>query len=156
MNIKWENINDVLRNSAQLLQDYLVDGILNKGLLKTGKLANSVRVEFREGEDESRFLISMEDYGYYQDSGVQGTKSGYPSDANSLFPQGRFKSKTIGGPLPFAVRQSIAQKGFRPRPFIVPSVNQMVTNLQSPLEAAGEEDLNLEIIELFKENGAIV
>jgi len=151
-----KNIREVLQNSTTMLRDVLVDGILNQGLLKTGRLANSVQVSYEDDEVEPNFRITMEDYGIYQDSGVSGTRSGYGMNPESFYSPGKFKSKVIGGPLPFVVRKSIAEKGFRPRPFIVPSVRKLLQNLQPELIQAGADDIDLEIKELFKTNGATI
>lgn len=151
-----KNIRDVLKNSTTMLKDTLIDGILNQGLLKTGRLANSVQVTYEDDEKEPNFQITMENYGYYQDSGVQGTRSGFSPNPESLFSPGQFKSSVIGGPLPFPVRKSIAQKGFRPRPFIVPATMKLLQNLEPELTEAGAEDIDTEVRELFKINGAIV
>ena len=151
-----KNIRNTLEQFTQFLEDNLKDGIISQGLLKTGDLAKSVRVEFKDDEKEPRFSISMLNYGFYQDSGVNGTKIRQPESPESLFSPGQFRSKVIGGPLPFPVRMSIAEKGFRPRPFIVPAVNKTVQSLSEKLIEAGEEDINEEILEIFKVNGAIV
>jgi hypothetical protein len=85
-----------------------------------------------------------------------GTKKKFSPNPESLFNPGQFVKKTIGGPLPFPVRKSIAEKGFRPRPFIIPAVTRLLQNLEPELVEAGGEDINEEIKELFKLNGAIV
>ena len=152
-----KNIKKVLRDNTDLLKSALVDGIINKGILNTGKLAQSVMVTPSDkDEDEAGFNITMENYGFYQDSGVMGTKQKFSPNPESLFNPGQFKKKTIGGPLPFAVRKSIAEKGFRPRPFIVPAVLRLLQNLEPDLVEAGGEDINEEIKDLFKMNGATV
>ena len=151
-----KNIREVLEQLAQFLQDNLKDGIINKGLFKTGKLANSVKVQYQDNDKEPRFSLTMENYGFYQDSGVNGTKSGFTPNPESLFQPGQFKKKVIGGPLPFAVRKSIAEKGFRPRPFIVPAVNRSVENYSDKILEAGGEDINEEILNSFKLNGATI
>ena len=151
-----KNIREVLEQLAQFLQDNLKDGIINEGLFKHGTLANSVKVEYKDDAKEPRFSLTMENYGFYQDSGVNGTKSGFSPNPESLFSPGQFKKKTIGGSLPFAVRKSIAEKGFRPRPFIVPAVNRSVENYSDKLLEAGAEDINEEIINAFKLNGATI
>ena len=151
-----KNIREVLEQLAQFLQDNLKDGIINKGLFKTGKLANSVKVNYSDDDKEPRFSLSMENYGFYQDSGVNGTKSGFTPNPESLFEPGQFKSKVIGGSLPFAARKSIAEKGFRPRPFIVPAVNRSVENYSDKILEAGGEDINEEILNSFKLNGATI
>jgi len=150
------NIKEVLQNNTTKLRDILIDGILNQGLLKTGKLANSVQVTYVEDNQEPAFRIIMEDYGIYQDSGINGTRSGFTPNGFSFFPQGKFKSSVIGGTLPFLVRKSIAEKGFRPRPFIVPSVSRLIQNLQPELLEAGVIDIDTEIKKLFEANGARV
>lgn len=149
-----EKINEVLKNTARVLQEALVDGILQEGLLKTGELGRSVKVNF--DERNSSFEITMEDYGFYQDSGVSGIRVKQPSNGQSLFGPGQFRSKVIGGNLPFPVRKSIAEKGFRPRPFIVPAVERTVDNLEKPLTEAGIEDIDNEILNIFRTNGAKV
>ena len=152
-----DNIKKVLKDNVVMLEAMLKDGIINKGILNTGKLGNSVRVTpSQEGEDEVGFSISMEKYGYYQDSGVMGTKKKFTPNPESLFNPGEFKSKVIGGPLPFAVRKSIAENGFRPRPFIVPAVKRLLENIEPELFEAGGKDINEEIKGLFQQNGAIV
>jgi len=151
-----KNIREVLEQLAQFLQDNLKDGVINTGLFKTGRLANSVKVNYSDDDKEPRFSLSMENYGFYQDSGVNGTKSGFTPNPESLFEPGQFKSKVIGGSLPFPARKSIAEKGFRPRPFIVPAVNRSVENYKDKLIMAGEEDINEEILDLFKLNGATI
>ena len=105
-----EKINEVLKDYARVLQEALVDGILQEGLLGTGELGRSVRVRYDEQKEE--FSIRMEDYGFYQDSGVSGIKRRQPTNPESLFNPGQFRSQVIGGPLPFPVRRSIAEKGF--------------------------------------------
>lgn len=149
-----EEVNKVLKNTARVLEEALIDGILQERLLKTGELARSVKVNF--DERNSTFNIRMEDYGYYQDSGVSGTKQKQPNNPESLFDSGQFRSKVIGGPLPFPVRKTIAEKGFRPRPFIVTAVQRTVDNLEGDLTDAGLVDIDNDIIDIFKKNGAKV
>lgn len=150
-----KNIRKVFAQLAQFLQDNLKDGIINKGLFNQGTLANSVKVEYQDSDKDPRFSLTMENYGFYQDSGVSGTKAPpITPNPQSLFEPGQFIKKTIGGGLPFAVRKSIAEKGFRPRPFIVPAVNRSVENYSDKLLEAGAMDINEEILNAFKLNGA--
>lgn len=154
--MEYKNVKEVLKQGAQFLEDNLVDGIINQKLLKTGTLGRSVQVLFRDDQNTPSYTIKMEDYGFYQDTGVSGTKRAVPKNPESLYPPGQFKSVVIGGDLPFAVRRSIAMKGFRPRPFIIPAVQRTIENLEQPLTDAGAKDLDIEINELFTKNGAIV
>ena len=155
-----DNIKKVLKDNVVMLEAMLKDGIINKGILNTGKLGNSVRVTpSQEGEDEVGFSISMEKYGYYQDSGVMGTKKKFTPNPESLFNPGQFPSIIPWKPrtnLPFPVAKSIAEKGFRPRPFIVPAVKRLLENIEPELFEAGGKDINEEIKGLFQQNGATV
>jgi hypothetical protein len=147
-----EEVNKVLKDAARVLEEALVDGILQERLLKTGELARSVKVKFDERTSE--FSIRMEDYGYYQDSGVHGTKVRQPFNPESLYDPGQFRSKVIGGPLPFPVRKTIAEKGFRPRPFITMAVERTLGSLEDDISDAGLIDIDKDIINIFKKNGA--
>jgi hypothetical protein len=124
--------------------------IVKKGLFKTGNLARSV---------EYRVLgkvmtISMVDYGIYLDSGVKGTtKNTVVPDSNSLFAPGQFKSKVIGGPLPFAVRKSIAQKGLEPKPFILPAYNGNIAYIEEPLINGIRDDIQVRVEDEMKKYG---
>ena len=152
-----EEINKVLKEAQRRLQEALVDGILNQKLLKTGTLANSVRVTYDEKNQE--LITYMQDYGMYQDSGISGTKQVQSSNDRSLYKPGKFKDSTkmIGGNLPFGARVSIAQKGFRPRPFIVPSYDRVVEQyLDEALVDAGETDIDTSITNIFLTNGGKV
>ena len=149
-----EKVNQVLKDYARVLEEALVDGILQEGLIKTGELGRSVRVNYDEQKEV--FSIKMEDYGYYQDSGVHGTQTRQPKNPESLFNPGQFRSSVIGGPLPFPVRKSISQKGFRPRPFINTAVERTTQNLEKPLTEAGLEDIDEMVLDIFRTNGAIV
>lgn len=149
-----EEINKVLKNTARVLEEALVDGVLQQRLLKTGELARSIKVNY--DENNSTFSIKMDDYGFYQDSGVSGLSRKFSTNPQSLYSPGQFRSKVIGGPLPFPVRKSIAEKGFRPRPFIVPAVMRTVDSLEEPLTEAGFKDIDRDIIDIFKRNGAKV
>ena len=149
-----KNVNKVLKDYARVLQEALVDGILQEGLLGTGELGRSVRVNYDENKEV--FSIQMEDYGFYQDSGVSGIRRKQPRNAESLFQTGQFRSEVIGGSLPFPARRSIAEKGFRPRPFINPAVERTSANLEGPLTEAGLEDIDEMVLDIFKQNGAQV
>lgn len=149
-----DKVNEVLKDYARVLEEALVDGILQEGLLNTGELGRSVRVKY--DERNQAFSIKMEDYGFYQDSGVSGIRVRQTNNPESLFNVGQFRSQVIGGPLPFPVRRSIAQKGFRPRPFINPAVERTSANLEKPLTEAGLEDIDEMVLDIFRTNGAIV
>jgi len=137
------NIGKVMSDATQLYEDSVRDSAIAEGLFKTGRLANSVQAQLIESEGKYQIQVSMEDYGVYQDSGIQGIKGSISADNRSLFPPGQFKSKTIGGNLPFAVRKSIAERGLRPRPFINAGQERVSNNYLAPkLEEAGVKDVD--------------
>ena len=150
-----EEVNKVLKEAQRRLEEALVDGILNQGLLKTGVLANSVRVVLDEKKRE--LTTYMQDYGVYQDSGINGTMKSVSPNDKSLYKPGQFKSQMIGGNLPFGARVSIAQKGFRPRPFIVPAYDRVAEQyLDKALLDAGQTDIDKSITNIFLTNGGQV
>jgi hypothetical protein len=139
--MEYNNIKQILEKATQELEQNLVDGIIKQGLRKTGKLANSVQTSYKESNDNIiSYIIRMEDYGYYQDSGVFGPLGTFSPDPKSLFAPGRFRHG----------------KGFRPRPFIVPAVEQTLNELTTKLEQAGIKDINKELVALAQKNGALV
>jgi len=95
---------------------------------KTGTLANSISDKVQITKDKVTIFSTMLDYGYYQDSGISGTKKRINKNPQSFNPPGRFTGnwKMIGGNLPFGARVSIYHNGFDPQPFIVPAVMQVM------------------------------
>ena len=148
---KKEIIEAALNIMGERLVETIQAEIVQKGLFKTGRLARSV-----EHRVVGKVLtVSMVDYGIYQDSGVRGTtKNIVVPDAQSLFPPGQFKSTVIGGPLPFAVRKSIAQKGFQPKPFVVPAYTKNMEYIEEPLVNGIEDDIQVQIEDQMKKYGA--
>lgn len=107
-------------------------GRLNSTTKGTGALANSISYSVNEPGDGSYELTrQMFTYGNYVDAGVKGwdNKKGIPNP-QSLYDIGQFKHKTIApeSGLPYPVRYVIARDGLTPKPFIVPSINQVLEN----------------------------
>jgi hypothetical protein len=147
---------EVLEEAGRRLVEILQDNIIQEGLLKTGALARSVKYTITNDNNPTLDIL-MKDYGVYQDSGVSGTERSIAASPESLYSPGQFKSKVIGGPLPFQVRKSIAELGFRPRPFITKSYNQLMANyLDEAMMNAGEEDIDTTLTATFVKNGAIL
>ena len=139
----FTNIESVLRQAAPLYAESVRDSAISEGLFKTGKLAQSYSATITFRGNKAVIAVSGEDYGVYQDTGVNGLKKSYTKPAQSLYPPGQFKSKVIGGPLPFTVRKSIAENGLRPRPFIQSGIDRVTNNFLIPkAEEAGVEDIS--------------
>ena len=144
---EFPNIEKIVKQAAPLYADSVRDSAISEGLFKTGKLAQSYSSQVVVRNNTIKIQILGEDYGVYQDTGVSGTKKSYTKAAESLYAPGQFKSKVIGGPLPFAVRKSIAENGLRPRPFIQSGIDRVTNNFLIPKgEEAGIEDIENIII----------
>ena len=139
---EFKDIEKVMERGAQLYADAIRDSAIQQRLFKTGQLAQSIQGETYSREGKIGIQVSMEDYGLYQDSGINGIKQTVPKSGYSFYPPGQFRSKVIGGPLPFAVRKSIAENGLKPRPFIVRGLTQVTENFLVPqLTEAGVQDI---------------
>ena len=138
----FPGIAKVVKQAAPLYAESVRDSAMEEGLFKTGNLASSYSATVTERGNKIAIQISGEDYGVYQDSGVNGLSKSWPAAGESLYPPGQFKSKVIGGPLPFAVRKSIAENGLKPRPFIQRGIDRVTNNFLIPkAEEAGVDDI---------------
>ena len=138
----FQNIENVMEQGAQMYADAIRNSAIEERLFKNGTLARSIQGETYSREGKIGIQVSMEDYGIYQDSGISGIKQKVPRNGQSFYPPGQFRSKVIGGTLPFAVRKSIAEKGLKPRPFIVKGLTQVTENFLVPqLTEAGVKDI---------------
>ena len=138
----FQNIENVMEQASKLYADAIRNSAIEERLFKSGQLARSIQGETYSRQGKIGIQVSMEDYGIYQDSGINGIKQQVPKRGESFYPPGQFRSKTIGGNLPFAVRKSIAEKGLKPRPFIVKGLTQVTENFLVPqLTEAGVKDI---------------
>lgn len=139
---EFSNIEKVMERGAQMYADAIRDSAIQERLFKTGQLAQSIQGETYSRQGKIGIQVSMEDYGLYQDSGINGIKQTVPKSGYSFYPPGQFRSKVIGGPLPFAARKTIAEKGLKPRPFILQGLTQVTENFLVPqLTEAGVQDI---------------
>ena len=100
----------------------------------TGALKRSIGyevVKLNDGMGVKRvktMIDKLDEYGYYVDAGVRGTESKYAKNPQSVFNIGQFTKPIINksSGLPFPVRISIAQKGLKPKPFINPSISNVM------------------------------
>ena len=126
---------------------------LNSTTNGTGALARSISFKVEEPEKGTyRLVRTMDEYGNYIDSGVKGTsnKKGIPNP-QSLFEIGQFRHTAIApeSGLDYPVRYVIARDGIAPKPFIVPSIEQVLQTAGKELiVAASMEDLQ----EMFNNN----
>lgn len=111
---------------------------------KTGALANSIKEFVLITKDKITISSKMNDYGYFQDSGVRGSKKKLknglePKPFNnrftrksnmSLYEPGQYKNTYAGEwekGKPFDYwRAQVGYYGFKPQPFIIPAVTQVM------------------------------
>ena len=148
---------EFLEEAGRILTEALQDEIINEGLLDTGALARSPRFKVQLINGNPELLVFIDDYGFYQDSGVKGVgQNRVTPNGESFYPPGQFKSEVIGGPLPFPVRFSIAQKGLKPRPFITKAYNRAIQWMNENIIENEEDMIDNNISKIFSTNGAIV
>jgi len=148
---------EFLEEAGRILVEALQDEIINEGLMNTGELARSPRYKVQLINGNPELSAYIEDYGFYQDSGVKGVgQNRVTPNGESFFPPGQFRSQVIGGPLEFPVRFSIAQKGLKPRPFINKAYNRAITWINENIVENEEEMIDENIANIFSTNGAIV
>ena len=122
-------IDEDLRDALKEVGSRLTSILRAKAPRDTGRLRNSISYSITETRDGLQIRIGYLAYGVFQDLSVNGTKV----NRGSPF---QFRSQTIGGTLPFAVRKSIAEKGLRAKNWSV-------------LSTADEEQINADVQFLF-------
>ncbi len=134
-----DRIKDVVLQYA----DIYAKAFSQKAPRSSGRLAASYRGVAKFTADKFSIEVFGEDYGIYQDSGINGTKKQVSPNGRSFFPPGQFKKKfqMIGGSLPIPVRISIHNNGLRPQPFLQDAVDSVTPRFASALEEAGVEDV---------------
>lgn len=147
---------EFLENAGRIITEAMTDEIIAEGLVNSGQLARSPRFKVQLVNGNPELQIFLQDYGFYQDSGVRGTEKGVPQDRKSFNPPGQFRSKVIGGPLPYPVRFVIARDGIKPKPFINEAFDRGIKWMDENIEDSNTEMINRQVQELFSQNGAIV
>lgn len=103
-------VEDSVRESLKFIGDLILGIYRDKVPVKTGALRRSLSYRINVNSGAYQLQLGYLAYGAFQDLGVKGTMGSFASARNSPF---QFKSKTIGGSLPFAVRREIAEAGLR-------------------------------------------
>lgn len=125
----FSEIEDQILADLKVVGDFMVQKYKQQVPVDTGRLKNSIKYAITKVPDGYRISIGYLIYGVFQDLGVNGTKV----NRGSPF---QFRSQTIGGRLPFAVRKSIAEKGLRAKNW-------------TQLTPQEEEQINEKIQDLF-------
>jgi len=130
-------INEDLRTALKEVGNYIVSVLRQKAPKDTGRLRNSIGYSITQDGDSYQLRIGYLAYGVFQDLGVNGTKVRRGSPFS-------FRSQTIGGGLPFAVRKSIAEKGLRAKNW-----TQLSETEQQQIDAKVQDIFGMDLEELF-------
>ena len=122
-------IDEDLRAALKEVGNYIVSVLRRKAPKDTGRLRNSIGYSITESGNSYQIRLGYLIYGVFQDLGVNGTRVNRGSPFS-------FRSQTVGGNLPFAVRKSIAEKGLRAKNW-------------TQLNPQEEEQINEKIQDLF-------
>lgn len=122
------DLPQTLAEAINAAADIAVSSVRANAPVDSGRLASSISAQF----DTTTLTlgISMLDYGFFQNYGVQGTKNekiqfGIPEVVKQAIPPRSGDTfsfdptkRMIGGDLPFGVRVSIHQKGLNAKQFL--------------------------------------
>jgi hypothetical protein len=118
-------------NEFKSIKDYLGDfetELKSKAPKHTGKLARSISVDFiPNGTEAFSVELSIADYGYFQDEGVNGIRKSWGSPYSykgQMPPAGAFADYTNSISERFAIARSVYYNGIKPKHFIQPVVNR--------------------------------
>lgn len=134
----------------------------------TGKLSNSIKAKLIKGDGVFNVEVEMEDYGYYQDAGVNGvgynqTKAGKAdrrfkvnksivtgspfSFKDKRPPASAFAAYTSNIGEQYAIANSVYKRGIKPKNFIKPVADKVELDIAKYLEEDIMAYLNIEIDE---------
>lgn len=142
-------LNKALEKAGNLIVTKMRDNLKQQKANASGKLSDSISYTIQEGNNETSLLIGMENYGPIVDEGRGPSKGGGGTDwkpkiiawmkAKGIRPRAGVTMETAA----YLIYRKINQKGYRPKPFIQISIDQVVDNiLPNELEADMVEWIN--------------
>jgi len=142
-------INNTLEKAGTLIVAKMRDALKQQKANASGRLSDSISYTINEGVDETKLLIGMENYGPIVDEGRGVSRGGGGSDwkpkiiawmkAKGIRPKAGVTMETAA----YLIYRKINQKGYRPKPFIQISIDQVVDSiLPNELEADMVEWIN--------------
>ena len=161
---EFENIQDLLNDFRSNVIREAKRNLTSQNT--SGRLSKSLKSYVKESKNSIQISFEMEDYGFYQDRGVQGTKSGKSLDGykytNKMPPpkafdkwivkkgfkdtirdkKGRFVKRKG---LAFIIARSIFEKGIKPTLFFTKPFEKFYKRLPNELV----EKYGLDMEELF-------
>lgn len=126
-------IEEALLRVGEELKKAMTDQLKTNGSYNTGKLANSIQYKVEQNDYEYDLVRTMLTYGVYVDGGY-GRKAGKQPPVKEIIEWIQFKKIPVPASLTiesfaFAIARKIGRMGTdpRPRPFIAPSINRVLT-----------------------------
>lgn len=120
MTNQWQNITRYLQT--------IEDEIKSSAPRGSGALSDSVAAKVVQSDLNGFSVdVSMLEYGYYQDKGVNGTERNWGSPfsyRDKMPPSSAFASYTSNPREQFAIAKSIYRNGIQPKNFIEPSIDK--------------------------------
>lgn len=118
-------------NSFKSIKDYLSDfetELKAKAPKQSGKLARSISVDFvSNGPEAFSVELSIADYGYFQEEGVNGIRKKWGSPYSykgKMPPAGAFAAYTNNISERFAIARSVFYNGIKPKHFMKPVIDR--------------------------------
>lgn len=129
-----------MTKSIQSYIDSMIDEIKAAAPVNTGALKSSIKSDIKLNDDGFSVDITMLDYGYYLDKGVNGTGPQTPNAKHSVVRNSPYSfKKNISSShfskyknslsRQFAIATSIRRNGIEPRNFIEPNLDRKLEGL---------------------------
>lgn len=143
----------VVSNTLQSYITNIGEKIKSGAPASSGALRSSIKTDVLQSGNTITISLSMADYGYYQDQGVDGTKRSWgapfkfskmppPSKLDGWVVRNGIAPRSSGGQftsrkgLNFVIARSIMENGIRPKNFIEPVIDK---NLEGIADIVGED-----------------
>ena len=142
-------LNKTLEKAGQLIVARMRDNLKQQKANASGKLSDSISYTIKDTVEGSSLLIGMEDYGPIVDAGRGVSRGGGSANwkpkiiqwmkAKGIRPKAGVSMETAA----YLIYRKINQKGYRPKPFIQISIDQVVNDiLPKELESDMVEYIN--------------
>ena len=130
-----------LEKAGELIVAQMRQNLKKQKINATGTLSDSISYTVKETSDGYNLLIGMEDYGPIVDLGRGSSKSGGPRQtwrpkivqwmrAKRITPKAGVSMETAA----FLITRKINAKGYKPRPFIEVSIDEVINEVYTDIE----------------------